>query len=246
MRAIGIIPARYGSSRLEGKPLKDICGKPMIQHVYERSCQARYIDRVIVATDDNRILAVVHAFGGEAVMTAASHKTGSDRVAEAARLLSCDLVVNIQGDEPLISPEIIDEITLAAMGDGVVLATGAYRIEDSSQFDNPNVVKVVTDRQDNALYFSRSLIPFPRRGDYFEAYEHIGIYAYQKDFLMQYVMLSDTPLSMTESLEQLRVLEHGYRIKVVKTQFPYNALSVDTQEDLDRVRAIMNERLKNS
>lgn len=239
IRATGIIPARYGSSRLEGKPLKDICGKPMIRHVYERASQAKSLERVIVATDDKRIMAAVHAFGGEAVMTAASHRTGSDRVAEAAKPLDCGLIVNIQGDEPLIRPEIIDEITEAAMADNVVLATGAYRLTDNSQFDNPNVVKVVTDLQGNALYFSRSLIPYPRHTNHFEVFEHIGIYAYRKDFLMRYITLEDTPMAMTESLEQLRVLEHGYRIKVVKTRFAYDALSVDTQEDLDRVRAII-------
>lgn len=242
MRATGIIPARYGSSRLEGKPLKDICGKTMIRHVYERASQSRSLERVIVATDDERIMAAVHAFGGEAIMTAVSHRTGSDRVAEAAKRLDCDLIVNIQGDEPLIKPEIIDEITEAAMAEGVVLATGASKITDSSQFDNPNVVKVVTDLQGNALYFSRSLIPYPRHTDHFTVFEHIGIYAYRKDFLMRYITLEDTPLALTESLEQLRVLEHGYRIKVVKTHFAYDALSVDTQEDLDRVRAIIKGR----
>lgn len=244
MKTIGIIPARYGSTRLEGKPLKDICGKPMIQHVYEQACKAKLIDKVIVATDDERIYKAVEGFGGEAAMTSKDHQTGSDRVSEVARNTDCDIVVNIQGDEPLILPEIIDEIVSALLEDkNAVMATGAYRIAKESMFHDPNTVKVVTDRQGNALYFSRSLIPYPRKSEYLEVYEHIGIYAYRKEFLLTYVDLENTPLAQTESLEQLKVLEHGYKIKVVKTRYDYNALSVDTQEDLEEVRRIMQTRM---
>jgi 3-deoxy-manno-octulosonate cytidylyltransferase (CMP-KDO synthetase) len=241
MKTIGIIPARYGSTRLPGKPLKDICGKPMIQHVYERACRARSLDRVIVATDDVRIADVVRSFGGEAELTRADHPTGSDRVAEIAKKHDCGIVVNIQGDEPMILPEIIDEIAAALIGDpSLVMATGCFRITGESMLHDPNVVKVVTDIHSNALYFSRSLIPYPRNEETFEAFEHIGIYAYTKDFLMKFITLPAAPLSSTESLEQLKVMEHGYKIKVVRTAFPYHALSVDTQEDLDEVIRIFS------
>lgn len=242
MRVIGVVPARFGSSRLPGKPLKDICGKPMIQHVYERACRAQLLDRIIVATDDERIVSAVQSFGGEVALTSHAHTTGSDRIAEVAEQIDCDVVVNIQGDEPLIQPEIIDEIAGVLIEDeGVVMSTGCYRITDPGMFDDPNVVKVVRDRNDNALYFSRSLIPYPRNTETFEAFEHIGVYVYRKDFLRQYISFGSTPLSETESLEQVKVLEMGYKIRVVATRFNYNALSVDTQDDLDRVKKIIEQ-----
>ena len=241
MNVLGIIPARYGSSRLPGKPLRDICGKPMIQHVYERSCRAKLLDSVIVATDDARIVDAVKGFGGKVMLTSSDHPTGSDRIAEVAGRMECDAVINIQGDEPLILPEIIDEITGVLIADrNIVMSTGCYKIEDQALLNNPNVVKVVCDQNNDALLFSRSLIPYPRNKEMFEAYEHIGVYAYRKDFLMKYISFEDTPLSSTESLEQLKVMEKGYKIRVIKTQFPYNALSVDTQEDLDRVIEILS------
>jgi 3-deoxy-manno-octulosonate cytidylyltransferase (CMP-KDO synthetase) len=240
MKIIGIIPARYASTRLPGKPLKDICGKPMIQHVYERASQAKLLDKVVVATDDQRIADVVKAFGGLAYMTRKDHPTGSDRIAEVAIGFECDIVVNIQGDEPLIMPEIIDEIAQVLVEDSTqVMATGCYKI-DEELARNPNVVKVVFDKNFNAMLFSRSIIPYPRNSEKFAAYEHIGIYAYTKEFLLKYITLPDTPLSQTESLEQLKVMENGYSIRVVPTKFPYNALSVDTQEDLDEVIRIMS------
>lgn len=243
MKVIGIIPARYNSTRLPGKPLKDICGLPMIQHVYKRASEAKLLDRVIVATDDNRIIDVVRSFGGEAMLTSVEHNSGSDRIAEIAKNIDCDIIVNIQGDEPLIMPEIIDEITNELVTNTeLVMATGSYRIFGDILYNNPNVVKVVCDENSNAMFFSRSLIPYPRNKESFEAYEHIGIYAYRKDFLMKYITFEDTPLSKTESLEQLKVMEKGYKIRVVRTKFNYNALSVDTQEDLDMVIKIMKER----
>ncbi|MDD3941771.1 MAG: 3-deoxy-manno-octulosonate cytidylyltransferase [Sphaerochaetaceae bacterium] len=243
MKTIGIIPARYGSSRLPGKPLKLICGKPMIQHVYEQGMKAKTLDSVVVATDDRRIVEAVQAFGGKAFLTSVEHKTGSDRIAEVARNMACDIVVNIQGDEPLISPEIIDEFVSEMYEDSsLVMVTGCHRIQDASLLENPNVVKVVSDLHGYALLFSRSLIPYPRYAQQFAAFEHIGIYVYQKDFLMKYITLEDTPLASTESLEQMKVLEHGYKIKLVKTKFPYDALSVDTQEDLEMVERIMLAR----
>ncbi|MBI9093995.1 MAG: 3-deoxy-manno-octulosonate cytidylyltransferase [Sphaerochaeta sp.] len=240
MKTIGIIPARYGSSRLPGKPLKMICGKSMIQHVYEQAMKATTLDSVVVATDDERIIAAVKAFGGEAFLTSPDHKNGSDRIAEVAAHMDCDIVVNIQGDEPLISPEIIDEFVQEMLQDPtLVMVTGCHEIHDDQALKNPNVVKVVTNLQGFALLFSRSLIPYPRYTQRFVANEHIGIYVYTKDFLMTYITLEESPLAATESLEQMRALEHGYAIKIVKTRFPYNALSVDTQEDLEHVERIM-------
>lgn len=240
MKTIGIIPARYNSTRLPGKPLKTICGKPMIQHVYERSLQAKAIDQVIVATDDQRIIDIVSDFGGTAMLTSEDHKNGSDRIAEIAAQIDCDFIVNIQGDEPLILPEIIDEITNELISNpDLPMSTGSYQVLDPELFENPNVVKVVSDKYGNALFFSRSLIPHPRDEKTFKVFEHIGVYAFRREFLLKYVNLESTPLSTTESLEQLRVLEHGYTIRVVETKFPYNALSVDTQEDLETVIAIM-------
>jgi len=240
MNIIGIIPARYNSTRLPGKPLKDICGKPMIQHVYENALKSELLSRVIVATDDKRIVEAVTGFNGEVMMTSANHKSGSDRIAEVAQNIDCDIVVNIQGDEPLIMPEIIDEIANELVVDQtVIMSTGSYQIQEEELLNNPNVVKVVTDINSDALYFSRSLIPYPRNNDKIDVYEHIGVYVYRKDFLMRYITLNDTPLSTTESLEQLKVIENGYKIRVVKTKFNYDALSVDTQEDLEEVIRII-------
>jgi 3-deoxy-manno-octulosonate cytidylyltransferase (CMP-KDO synthetase) len=211
----------------------------MIQHVYERASQSKLLDVVIVATDDERIVEAVEAFGGTAAFTRKDHPTGSDRIAEVAKEYECDIVVNIQGDEPLVPPEVIDEITQVLVNDPAqVMATGCYQIGEDL-YNNPNVVKVVFDSNFNAMMFSRSLIPYPRNTARFAAYEHIGIYAYTKDFLLKYITLPATPLSDTESLEQLKVMENGYTIKMVPTKFPYNALSVDTQEDLDMVVRII-------
>jgi 3-deoxy-manno-octulosonate cytidylyltransferase (CMP-KDO synthetase) len=245
MKITAVIPARYGSSRLEGKPLKDICGKPMIQHVYERVLKAELVGDVIVATDDERIISAVKAFGGRAKMTSLDHKSGTDRVAEVMREETADIVANVQGDEPLIDPRMIDEAISPLVEDETLLAgtlcTPILHVED---FDNPNVVKTVKDLQDNALYFSRSLIPYPRNKLNHPIYEHIGIYVFRYDFLMQFVALTQSPLEQVESLEQLRILENGHRLKVKTTQYPYNALSVDTQEDLDAVRAIIRSQGK--
>ncbi|RKX75245.1 MAG: 3-deoxy-manno-octulosonate cytidylyltransferase [Spirochaetes bacterium] len=239
MKSVGIIPARYASTRLPGKPLKDICGKPMIQHVYERALDAKLLDEVIVATDDQRIIDAVNAFGGKAVLTSADHPNGSSRAAEVVADLDFDLIINIQGDEPLIKPEMIDELAQVMTADNNLdSATLCYQIHEEN-FADENVVKVVRDRNDFAMYFSRSLIPYPRNAEYQKVYEHIGIYAYRKQFLMKYNNLETTPLSDTESLEQLKVLEHGYRMKVPETRYNYEALSIDTQEDLEKARKII-------
>ena len=243
MKTIGVIPSRYGSTRLPGKPLKDICGKSMVQRVYEAVQGASMIDDVIVATDDERIVEEVRSFGGRAVITSPKHPNGTSRIAEAVESLDVDLVINIQGDEPFIRGVMIDELLEVMIKDpGISMATLCYQLTDPATFTNENVVKVVSDIHGNALYFSRSMIPFPRKADALKVYEHLGIYGYRKDFLQKYIALEDTPLSMTESLEQLKVLEHGYRIFVVETEHEYHALSIDTQEDLEEARRIIQNR----
>jgi 3-deoxy-manno-octulosonate cytidylyltransferase (CMP-KDO synthetase) len=245
MRAAGIIPARYHSTRLPGKPLSDIGGKPMIQHVYENALQASVLDAVLVATDDERIAEAVGAFGGRAVMTSAEHPTGSDRIAEVARGLDVEVVVNIQGDEPFISPRMLEEVVRPLFEDAELPMCTLMNEIPEEVFGDPAVVKVVTDLAGNALYFSRSLVPYPRRREGHKAYEHIGVYAYHREFLLAYTALEPTPLERAESLEQLRVLEHGYRIKVVLTGAgDYIPLSVDTPEDLERARELLRQRSK--
>lgn len=243
MKIVGIIPARYGSTRLEGKPLKDICGKPMIQHVYEAAQGAKLLDQVYVATDDQRIVEAVNHFGGNVRLTSPDHKTGTDRIAEVAADLDVDIVVNLQGDEPLLNPAMIDEVIQPFVADPQLpMSTLCVPILEEAALHDPNVVKVVFDQRGNALYFSRSLIPYPRKQDNFTAYEHLGLYAYRKDFLMTYISLPQSRLEINESLEQLRVLEAGYRLKVVVSAHPYDGVSVDTQEDLERVRQIVAAR----
>lgn len=238
MNVACIIPARYASTRLPGKPLLDIAGKPMIQHVVEQVKQARRPSRVIVATDDERIFTAVRNFGGEARMTSADHPTGTDRLAEvAAAMPDTDLILNIQGDEPLIPPQAIDGL-IAAFDDRPDLQMATLMtpmLED--EYENPAAVKVVVSLDGHALYFSRSLIPFPRnRGPQWRCFKHIGVYAYRRDFLLHFATLPPSPLETAESLEQLRALENGYRIRVIET--PYRSIGVDTLEDLEQVRAL--------
>ena len=245
MKVVGVIPSRYGSTRLEGKPLMDICGKPMIQYVYELAKKVECIQHVIVATDDLRIVAAVEQFGGQARMTSMNHKSGTDRVAEVARKESADIVVNIQGDEPLLDPRMIDEAVKPLLEDQTIMvSTLCRRIENEDAMQNQNVVKTVFDQDGNALYFSRSLIPYPRNHDGHQVYEHIGIYVFRHEFLMRFVKWPQTPLEITESLEQLRIIENGIKLKVVTTQYEFNGLSVDTQEDLEVVRKIIQSQGK--
>jgi 3-deoxy-manno-octulosonate cytidylyltransferase (CMP-KDO synthetase) len=240
MKILGVIPARYGSTRLEGKPLKDICGKPMIQHVYERAARASFVDELVVATDDSRIVEAVNRFGGTARLTSTAHKTGTDRIEEVARSFDAEIVINIQGDEPLLDPRMIDELAQPMVEDPSIPAgTLCAPIVADEKLDDPNVVKVVFDRNGFALYFSRSLIPYPRKRDSFKAYEHIGVYAYRTEFLRTYVKTPQTPLESIELLEQLRILETGHRLLVLPTRFDYLGLSVDTVEDLEQVRRIV-------
>jgi len=238
---LGVIPARYESSRFPGKPLASIAGKSMLQHVWERARCARTLSRVVIATDDERIFREARRFGAEACMTRGDHPSGSDRVAEVAAGARAELIVNIQGDEPLIEPDAVDaavkgllEVEATAMG------TLKKRIEDPAEVSNPNVVKVVTDREGNAIYFSRSAIPYVRSGVAVH-YKHVGLYVYRRDFLLGYSSLIRGPLEEAEKLEQLRALENGFKIRVVETG--YESLGVDTPEDLRRVSALIETRL---
>lgn len=240
MKVLCVIPARYASTRLPGKPLKDIAGKPMICRVYDRASEAEKIAAAIVATDDERIYEAVRQYGGKAVMTRKDHPTGTDRLAEVAeKYPDVDLIINVQGDEPLIEPSLIDELAAAFEEDAALqMATVCTEIQDKEEQENPNNVKVVMDKNGYALYFSRSLMPYPRHAGT-PVYKHIGIYAYKRDFLLRYAKMEETPLEHAESLEQLRALENGYRIKVIKT--PYRFVGVDTEEDLAKVNEIFRQ-----
>ena len=236
LTAVAVIPARYASTRLPAKALADIAGRPMIEHVYRRTAEARGVDAVVVATDDQRIAAAVERFGGIARMTDAAHRTGTDRIAEIARALACDILVNVQGDLPLVEPEMIAQVIAPLKSDPAVrMATICTAIADPAEYTRPSVVKVVADAFGNALYFSRAPIPF---GDAARAYKHIGMYAYRREFLLQFAALPQTPLERAESLEQLRALEHGFPIRVVETQYE-SLVEVDTPEDLERARQLL-------
>ena len=237
-KVVVIIPARYNSTRFEGKPLAEINGKPMIYHVYQRSKKAKCVDDVIVATDDERIKNAVEKFNGKAVMTSKEHRSGTDRVAEVAKKIDADIIVNIQGDEPLIDPEAIEQAVMPLVEDkNIRMCTLMTKIANEAEYDDTNIVKVVTDKEGFALYFSRALIPYPREKEHLKVYKHIGIYDYRKDFLLELADMQPTPLEQIECLEQLRVLENGSKIKVVETD--YDSISVDTPKDLEVVKEII-------
>ncbi|HEX7009142.1 MAG TPA: 3-deoxy-manno-octulosonate cytidylyltransferase [Phycisphaeraceae bacterium] len=246
--AIAIIPARYASTRLPGKPLLARTGKPLIQHVVERVRQARSIQRVLVATDDARIAEAVRAFGGEAVMTRPDHPNGTSRLAEVAAALpeeQASLIVNVQGDEPEIEPGVIDELVAGLAADPEApMATLASEFADGEDPANPNIVKLVVDQRGRALYFSRSLIPFDRDARGVRPLKHPGLYAYRRWFLLRYVTLPPTPLEQAEQLEQLRALEHGYPIAVIRTRVSHHG--IDTPEQyaafVERHQAQQNAR----
>jgi len=239
-----IIPARYASTRLPGKPLADIAGKPLLQHVWERACESGAVS-VAIATDDERIRAVAAGFGAQVCLTSPAHRSGTERLAEAIVQLGLreeDLVVNLQGDEPLMPPRLIREVAAAlAQDSAAVVATAAHPISGLAEFNNPNVVKVVTDARGHALYFSRAPIPYPRDGAAPRAFRHIGLYAYRAGFVGRYVGWSPCPPEEAEQLEQLRVLWHGERIRVWYTDAAPGP-GVDTPEDLERVRALLAKR----
>jgi 3-deoxy-manno-octulosonate cytidylyltransferase (CMP-KDO synthetase) len=242
---VAVIPSRYGSTRFPGKSLALIKGRPMVQWVYERAKRSTLLDRVIVATDDARIVKVVRDFGGEAVMTSSQHATGTDRIAEVARSLPCDIVVNVQGDEPLIDPAMIDAaVNPLAEDPAIPMGTLAKLITDPAEARDPNVVKVVLDGKGYALYFSRAPIPWDRDGWAGKTslldlgaggprYKHIGLYVYRRDFLLAYAAMPQTPLEMVEKLEQLRALEQGHRIRVVITE--HESFGVDIPGDLSKI-----------
>jgi 3-deoxy-manno-octulosonate cytidylyltransferase (CMP-KDO synthetase) len=237
---IGVIPARYGATRFAGKPLAQLCGKPMIQWVYERANQSHLLKDLFVAVDDERIFKCVRDFGGKAVMTAFHHRSGTDRIAEAVSNMDVDIVVNIQGDQPLINPVMIDEAVQPLLADTSIYMSTVKTLLNPELYHDTGAVKVVVDNDDYALYFSRSLIPYPRITERIRIYEHIGLYVYRKEFLLKISKLPQTELEKTESLEQLRVLENGYRIYVVETSCKDAAgVSVDTPEDLQRVEQLM-------
>ena len=243
-KAVAIIPARFDATRFPGKPLALLRGKPIIQHVYEHATNAKLIDYVVIATDDNRIIDVVKAFGGEAVMTSSDHESGTDRIAEAAENIECEYVVNIQGDEPFIRPEMIDDVVdLLYNDDKASISTLSKKITDIHDIQSPHIVKVVIDKMGYALYFSRSPIPYHR--DAWQDYEHIslsdshaavfkhiGIYGFKKEELKRFTSMEHGRLEQIEKLEQLRALAAGMKIKVGETEFETHG--IDTLDDLRR------------
>lgn len=243
---VGVIPARYGSTRLPGKPLAMIAGKPMIQRVYERCRDSSLLSDVIVATDDERIVAAVEGFGGRAVMTRSDHASGTDRAAEAVANTPADIVVNIQGDQPFISPAMLDEAVRPLLDNPALdIATLRYRITHEPDMHDRGVVKVVVDRNNRALYFSRSLIPFPRNAVEHGVYEHVGTYAYRREALTRITALPPSTLELVEGLEQLRWLEYGMTIHVADSHVEdqaFSGFSVDTPEDLARAELMLRER----
>jgi 3-deoxy-manno-octulosonate cytidylyltransferase (CMP-KDO synthetase) len=236
-KILGVIPARFGSTRFPGKVLAPLSSKTVLQHVFERACQSRYLTSTIIATDDERVYEAAKSFSAPVRMTRADHLSGTDRVAEVASGEEAAVVVNIQGDEPLIDPAAIDAAILPLFHDSdVVMATLKKKIEDLREIADPNVVKVVTNHAGDAIYFSRCAIPYAREqgGVWFK---HIGLYVYRRDFLLGYSQLPVGPLERAERLEQLRALENGYSIRVVETD--YESLGVDTPEDLERVSRLL-------
>jgi 3-deoxy-manno-octulosonate cytidylyltransferase (CMP-KDO synthetase) len=232
-----VIPARYHSSRFPGKPLADIAGHSMIEHVYTRATALPDVDAVVVATDDDRIAEAVERFGGLVRMTRSTHRTGLDRVAEVAADMDCDIVVNVQGDEPLLEARMIAEVVEPLNHDRALrISTLRRQISDPADANNPHVVKVVVDLEGNALYFSRSSVPFVHDAT-LPVFKHIGLYAYRRAMVCELASLPPTPLEIAESLEQLRAIEHGVRIRVIETH--YDSIGVDTPEDLERVRRRM-------
>lgn len=239
MKFACVIPARYASTRLPGKPLADIAGKPMIQRVYEQVAKAKKPALVIVATDDQRVFDKVESFGGMALMTQPNHPTGTDRLAEvASHHQDVDVIINVQGDEPLIDADVIDQLADLFLEDAnLQMATVASPLLEE-EYDEPSAVKVICNKQGDAMYFSRSLIPYPRHAFINPPMKHVGIYAYRRQFLLNYAKMDPTPAEETESLEQLRALENGYAIRVIKTDKRF--VGVDTLEDLERVNAIFS------
>ena len=239
-KTLAIIPARYSSTRFPGKPLVDIAGKPMIQHVWERVRQTPSIDQILVATDDDRILNTVRNFGGEGVLTSTKHETGTDRIVEVVQEISCGLVLNIQGDEPTVLPADLDRLIKQTKNrKGTKVATLIYNITDKTQLNDPNIVKVTVNVNNIALYFSRSLIPYPRssQSSICKIWRHLGVYLFQRKFLLEYSQWPRSNLEKSEQLEQLRILENGESILCVEAE--NETVSVDVPEDLVYVENLL-------
>ena len=240
-RVIVVIPSRYGSTRLPGKPLLALAGKPMVQHVYERAKRAQTVDRVVVATDDERIVDVVKAFGGEVRMTRTDHRTGTERIAEVAAHELGDIFVNVQGDEPLIDPVAIDTAVASLLEEPVAqISTVATPIRHPGDIMDPNIVKTVLDFDSNGMYFSRAPIPWVRDRQqkvHLKYWKHLGLYVFQRDALLEYPTLPQGELERIEQLEQLRWLENGWKIRVAEVE--HDAVSVDVAEDVTRVEKLM-------
>ncbi len=240
-RVFIIIPARYSSKRFLGKPLAPICGKPMIQHVYERAVMCKDVAGVYVATDDERIASCVKGFGGKAIMTSKEHRSGTDRIFEAGTILALkseDIVINVQGDQPVFEPAIVSLLVNALREDtDISMSTLMYPISSEKDISNPNCVKVITDRKGCAIYFSRSVIPYNRDGKKIDYYKHIGIYGYRMGFLKVFTQLPEGRLEGIEKLEQLRVIENGYKIKVIMS--PFDSVEVDVPQDVEKVAKII-------
>jgi 3-deoxy-manno-octulosonate cytidylyltransferase (CMP-KDO synthetase) len=240
LKVIGVIPARYASSRFPGKIIASISGKPMIQRVYEQAIKSEMLDELIVAVDDQKVYDVVQSFGGKALMTAPHHQSGTERIAEVMEKMDGDIVVNIQGDQPLFDPNMIKE-TVQPLLDNPEIEMSTIKTKiDKEFYDDPGVVKVVTDIKGYALYFSRSLIPYSRDNKKIDVYEHVGLYVYRKDFLLKIAKMPQTSLEKIEALEQLKVLQNGYKIFVVETKCDKaSGMSVDTPEDLQNIEKII-------
>ncbi|MFH1854400.1 MAG: 3-deoxy-manno-octulosonate cytidylyltransferase [Candidatus Omnitrophota bacterium] len=238
MDAIGIIPARYGSTRFEGKLLADLCGKPVIQHTWENAKKSKSIEELLIATDDKRVYNAAKGFGAKVVYTSKAHRSGSDRLTEVASQFDARIIVNIQADEPFIHPSMIDDVVAPLLrNESIQMSTLCHKIKNRGVLSDPNTVKVVVDRNGFALYFSRAQIPYEARVTSHESriagcYKHIGIYAYTKDFLFTFKSLPQSRLEKIERLEQLRAIENGYKIKVIETKF--DTIGIDTQEDLQK------------
>lgn len=243
MDVIGIIPARFSSTRFDGKVLADISGKPMLQHVWEKAKEARTLDDLIIACDDERVARAAEEFGAKAVMTSKDHSSGTDRICEVVNFLDVKIVINIQADEPLIHPVMIDTVSRSLLEEKTVsMATLMKKIEMQEELNDPHVVKVVVDKDNFALYFSRAAIPYLAATSSVQSpvyYKHIGLYGYTKDFLFTYKNLPVSTLEAAEKLEQLRVLQEGIKIKVIETK--YETIGVDTPQDLEKVKCYLEQ-----